>query len=210
MRVRSCSSMPRTRKLFTTIPNKGWRLNQTSSGEPLIGALLVLVTIVGYLLWALLLGYLLGGKRYPNIVTNLMPRIRKLFMIIHNREAFWIKHHLVNLSLGTSHLGNSRWGALIGVPFLGEEVSQIQWTTECLGQENYSWLFTTKVYFETNPVCWTFYWGISLWVPLVGVPLMRVSFVGKWYPNYSDQLKDKKIIQNYSQQRCILKQTTFA
>ena len=49
-------------------------LNQTSSGKPVIGAHLVLVTLIG----VPLVGYLFGGKRYPDYVDQLNAKDKKI------------------------------------------------------------------------------------------------------------------------------------
>ena len=60
-------------------------LNQTSSGKPVVGALFVLVTLIGVPLVGV---PFLGGRGTPNIVTILMLRTRKLFTTIPNKGVF--------------------------------------------------------------------------------------------------------------------------
>ena len=60
-------------------------LNQTSSGKPVVGALFVLVTLIGVHLVGV---PFLGGRGTPNIVTILMLRTRKLFTTIPNKGVF--------------------------------------------------------------------------------------------------------------------------
>ena len=76
---------------------------------------------------------------------------------------------------------------------------------QCQGRENYSRLFPTKVYFESNLV-----WSICHWGTWLIFLLGYIFLVGEVPREHSDQLnaKDEKIIQDYSQQRCILNQTS--
>ena len=60
-------------------------LNKTSSGKPVVGALFVLVILIGVPLVGV---PFFGGRGTPNIVTILMLRTRKLFTTIPNKGVF--------------------------------------------------------------------------------------------------------------------------
>ena len=106
------------KKIIHDYSQQGGILNQTPSGEPVIGNFSFRELSLGCSYW----GTFFGGRGIPNTMNNWMLRTRKLFMTIHNKGVFWNQPCLLNLLLGHLSLGASCWGSSYAGIFCWEVV----------------------------------------------------------------------------------------